>query len=231
MITESYDFAQGASNTGTEGTSTAYLFTPLDWKVTLNRLSAASTLTQEQIEQGETSTITAELSSGGVTVTQTVDITGDRADRTFDLSIDVTAGNSVYLQIYTHNSRFYYANELKYLAGGWTGSGWTSQSIGWYDCTISITYTPVLTIDSQNDGYPYPIGTDPTPFTFFEKGNDGYPKNFGVWKLDGQNENYPWITGFKKIINDLTNYKIYDSELNELKLYDNELNELKLYKS
>ncbi len=199
MITESYDFARGAGNTDTGGTSTAYLFAPLDWRVTLNRLSAASTLTQQQVEQGAVSTITAELSSGGVVVTQTVDVTGDRADRTFSLGINVTAGNSVRLQIYTHNSRFYYDNEFKYLAGGWTGSGWTPQSVGWYDCTMSIAYTPMLTIDGQNDGYAYPTGTDPTPFTEFERDKNGYPKNFGVWKLDGQNDGYPWPVGYVPI--------------------------------
>lgn len=61
---------------------------------------------------------------------------------------------------------------------------------------IDVEYVPIWTIDGQNEGYPYPAGTDPTEFTEFEKDADGYPLNWGVWKLDDQNEGYPWPTGF-----------------------------------
>ncbi len=64
------------------------------------------------------------------------------------------------------------------------------------ECILDVTLVPIWTIDSQNDGYPYPIGTDPTEFTEFEKDEDGYPLNWGVWKLDDQNEGYPWPTGY-----------------------------------
>ena len=49
---------------------------------------------------------------------------------------------------------------------------------------------------AQNDGYPYPSGTDPTVFTELEKDSTGYPKNWSAWKYDNNNEGYPWLTGF-----------------------------------
>ena len=64
---------------------------------------------------------------------------------------------------------------------------------------LDIDYVPIWTLDGQNDGYAYPTGTDPTPFTEFEKDKNGYPKNFGVWKLDGQNDGYPWPVGYVPI--------------------------------
>jgi len=32
-------------------------------------------------------------------------------------------------------------------------------------------------------------------FEYFETDEDGYPNNSSVWKIDDQNEGYPWITG------------------------------------
>lgn len=99
-----------------------------------------------------------------------------------------------------------------------------------FNMDVTFSYPPNWCIDDQNEGYPWPIGSDPIDFTGFPKDGAGYPYNCGVWKMDGQNDGYLWICGFdKRISNNFELYKVYDSELNEYNVYDSELNEYKVY--
>jgi hypothetical protein len=229
MSTTSYEFGQNGTqqaeqSSGMSGT-TFWVYT----HTIVSNIKVAAAQKNSEQDSYVTMVLTT---SDGITTQETKQITGGRGDCSFNNTLSVNQDTWFNITFWANNSIIYWDSTAvtEFISTGWTGNSLRPSAITPYALKFTITYDPIWTIDEQNDGYLYPIDTDPMPFTEFEKDNDGYPKNFGIWKLDGKNDNYPWITGFKKIVNNLTNYKIYDSELNELKLYDNELNELKLYK-
>ena len=233
-LIETYSGNLAPNGPNTYGSSSnAYLYTTTDWQFTINRVSAKSSLSQQQLEDGVDSYVNLIVTtSNGGSVSQRIDMTTtDRQYYDVNLSINIPAYNWVHLDAQYVSANVYWNHSNTLVAGGWTGSNTTTPSqIGFFDVDFTIDYVNVWNIDNQNEGYVRIAAYNAEEFTGFSKDKYGYPKNKSVWKLDGQNEGYPWITGFKTIVNDLTNYKIYDSELNELKLYDNELNELNLYK-
>jgi hypothetical protein len=102
------------------------------------------------------------------------------------VTISVTRDYAVYYSLW--NGESITGNHLAIL---FTGSNC-------YDMVLNYQYEPAFTYDAQNDGYPYPSGTDPTVFTELEKDSAGYPKNWSAWKYDSNNEGYPWIVGFSQ---------------------------------
>lgn len=115
------------------------------------------------------------------------------------LSIPVPENGWVYILLKQYGCDVYWDYVSAGLPFGHTGSGSSVSSVEGYDLVFTAEYNAIWTIDSQNDGYPYPANVDPTEFTEFEKDADGYPLNWGVWKLDDQNDGYPWPTGFLPI--------------------------------
>ena len=118
----------------------------------------------------------------------------------------------------------------------------TSVTLPWglssYSTVLEViidgSYAPIWTLDSQNDGYAYLISIDPTPFTEFAKDADGYPLNWGVWKLDDNNDRYPWPTGYVPIF--IHNRILYvkdeiDGWKNTLPLINTEENNVKQWKT
>lgn len=74
--------------------------------------------------------------------------------------------------------------------------GWITNASACAEMMLDVDYVPLWTVDSQNDGYARIAAYDTIEFDEFEKDADGYPLNWGVWKLDDQNEGYPWPTGY-----------------------------------
>ena len=67
------------------------------------------------------------------------------------------------------------------------------------EMVLDVDYVPLWTVDGQNDNYARIIAYDAIEFDEFEKDADGYPTNWAAWKLDAQNEGYPWPTGYLSI--------------------------------
>lgn len=77
-----------------------------------------------------------------------------------------------------------------------TNIGWITNASACAEMVLDVDYAPLWTVDSQNDNYARIAAYDVIEFDEFEKDVDGYPLNWGVWKLDDQNEGYPWPTGY-----------------------------------
>jgi hypothetical protein len=163
-------------------------------KVTSIGVNVQSTRSQTELNNGAVSTIEIivqfngqNISSGPIQMTTT-----DRHDEFFTLpngGLVVEIGqtfNVVCPYAYCHA----YAQNAVVAESGIIINGSA------YNMIMNYQYEPVFTYDAQNDGYPYPSGTDPTVFTELEKDGAGYPKNWSAWKYDSNNEGYPWIVGF-----------------------------------
>lgn len=60
---------------------------------------------------------------------------------------------------------------------------------------------------------PFQTLSYPPAFTGFSRDSDGYPNNWGVWKIDGvNNDGFIWITGFEKPDGDVV-YVVTDTRL------------------
>ena len=171
-------------------------------------------------------TIGLEVSVDGAVVhTTSVTLDADTVLETkffqsFDAQVSVNAGSVLVLRVfglgtssvngsvYTYRTRYYYTG-FAMPFGYFNMKSTTDWDMYETECILDISYAPIWVVDGQNDGYAYPIGTDPTPFEEFEKDEFGYPTNLGVWKLDKSNDNYPWITGFIPVRSKLYPHKIY----------------------
>ena len=66
-----------------------------------------------------------------------------------------------------------------------------------YNLTISYTVPKVWEITGSNEGYPHL--TDFAPDTSVFTGYDP-PKPFNSWKIDANNDGYPWTWGFTEVV-------------------------------
>jgi hypothetical protein len=134
----------------------------------------------------------------GITTQETKQIYGGRSDCSFSSTLSVNQNTWFNITFYTTNS-YLYADGVfvtKFISTGWTGDTSTPANKELYTCKFTITYDPLWIVDAQNDGYARIAAYDTVEFDEFEKDADGYPTNWAAWKLDNQNEGYPWPTGF-----------------------------------
>ena len=211
-----FNFATGGTDnwSGNE----MWLYTSTEFTVKSISVKAKSTLTQEQIVQGGISTIALKFinnTTGATYITEAKDVGVNEEYISFSLDFTVEEFQQLIITDIMTNCRNYLGWETTVFMCGWTGSATIGRS-HCFDCKLTLEYNATWTIDSQNDGYPYPINTNPTKFTEFTKDRDGYPTNLSVWKLDENNESYPWITGFALIRREVLMKFINDTALNNL---------------
>lgn len=195
MSTESYAFAQGGMSTAemTSGTSGTTFWVYAHTTVSNIKVVAA----QKDVNQD--AFVTMVLTTGdGITTRETKQISGGRQECSFNNTLSVNERTWFNLTFYVNNSVVYYdpPSVTEYIATGWTGNSMIPASEVLWTCKFTVTYDPIWSVDSQNDGYVRIAAYDTVEFDEFEKDEDGYPTNWAVWKLDNQNEGYPWPTGF-----------------------------------
>ena len=93
------------------------------------------------------------------------------------------------------STKLYYGNTTQHIV-----TGQITNNTACAEMLINVDYSPIWLFDGQNENYPHPIDTTADAFTEFAKDDFGYPTNWGVWKLDDQNDGYPWMTGYEDFI-------------------------------
>lgn len=178
----------------TTGNGTAQFYVNTQWRVTSVTISAYRTLTQEQIEAGNTATLAIKLSDGTNSyTTNTVTVnSNDKKDYTFSVSFAVEEFSTLSITTIRTNCETYWDATTATFPGGYLSSS------SCYDMAITYEYTKWWTMDGSNDGYPHIDGMDVVDFVYFEQDENGYPYNQNVWKFDTNNDGYPWIVGFEQ---------------------------------
>ena len=195
MSTANYEFGQNGTYPAemTSGMSGSTFWVYANTTVSNIKVAVA------QKNSGQPAYVTMVLKTGdGTTVQEEKQISGGRSECEFDTVLSVNSNTWFNLTFYVNNSVVYadqnYVTE--YIATGWTGSSVTPAAEQLFACKFTITYDPIWTVDAQNDGYARIAAYDTVEFDEFAKDEDGYPTNWAAWKLDDQNEGYPWPTGY-----------------------------------
>ena len=198
MKSESYDFNATTILTSSPATGD-YVYAYMPLVISLDTLALEDTRTQTEIEQGVIASATVTVTNGTNSVSQTITVNSTKKRYTVGLELAVSEGERWRVTVSASHCHAFYESGTYEVIGGFS-SEWAATREGYpLDSQITVQYDPAWVMDDQNDGYPYPVGTDPTPFNGFEKDKNGYPKNFGVWKLDSQNDGYPWQVGYLPI--------------------------------
>lgn len=113
-------------------------------------------------------------------------------------AVNVRAGDKIQIlrSRFSDFTSYYYDTVSAALDWGHTGSGAAVASISCSEMSMYIDVTNPWTIDSENGGYMRLVDNEAEVFAEFTKDRYGYPTNRGVWRFDGQNDGYPWITGY-----------------------------------
>lgn len=196
MSTTSYEFAQSGTNywesTGSGMSGTTF------WVYAHTTVSNIK-VSASQKDENQDSFVRMVLTTGdGITTQETKQIYGGRSDCSFSSTLSVNQNTWFNITFYTTNA-YLYGDGLPvtiFISTGWTGNTSTPANRELYSCKFTITYDPIWVVDAQNDGYARIAAYDTVEFDEFEKDADGYPTNWAAWKLDSQNEGYPWPTGF-----------------------------------
>lgn len=198
---------QGAANEALENLH-FYFYAFED--VTLQSLSARMRATAYDEDNAVIpSAVYCDVVVAGTTVYSTsVSVTSDIASyKTIGLNnVIVQRGQicDIWLKMTRNYSTVYYNMLTAVFPWGGTGdnapvsgqSGYYARQIECADMTLNLTYNSVWIFNGGNEGYPHLCDEDASRFKFFEKDEDGYPQNWGVWKIDDQNDGYPWIVGY-----------------------------------
>lgn len=195
MSTYTYNLVPNAGRAQSSHSSSCYIHcnTPGTSTFTVDSIAAANG------DAGDTVVVHLENSNGNVKEMTVKVENATRMYHNVGLSISVPENGWVYILLKQYGCDVYWDYASAGFPFGNTGNGSSPSNIEAYDLIFTVEYNPIWSLDGQNEGYPYPTGVDPTPFTEFEKGKDKYPLNWGVWKLDSQNDRYPWPTGFMPI--------------------------------
>ena len=188
MSSYTLSVSRGATATGNQRNT---LYSYIDWKITSLTYSVQSTLTAQQIYDGDTTNVYVEISVGE-TVYNTNIIELDstaREDKTFQINIDVPAYSSVSFVLKGVNSTGFYANQNAiYAAEGVGNSG------NWNDMVIVLSYDDIWVIDDKNGGYPHDIQYGEYDWIGYPVDENNVPFNVGVWRITNLNDGYPYIT-------------------------------------
>ena len=196
MSTTTYEFAQSGTNywesTGSGMSGTTF------WVYAHTTVSNIKVSASQKDVNQDSFVRMVLTTSDGITTQETKQITGGRSDCSFSSTLSVNQNTWFNITFYTTNA-YLYGDGIPvtiFISTGWTGNTSTPANRELYSCKFTISYDPLWIVDSQNDGYARIAAYDTVEFDEFEKDADGYPTNWAAWKLDSQNEGYPWPTGF-----------------------------------
>lgn len=196
MSTASYEFAQSGTNywesTGSGMSGTTF------WVYAHTTVSNIKVSASQKDESQDSFVRMVLTTSDGITTQETKQIYGGRRDCSFSSTLSVNQNTWFNITFYTTNS-YLYGDGVPvtiFISTGWTGNTSTPANRELYSCKFTISYDPIWIVDSQNDGYARIAAYDTVEFDEFAKDEDGYPTNWAAWKLDDQNEGYPWPTGY-----------------------------------
>ena len=198
MGTYSGNLAPGTTSVGSS--SNAYLYFEKGGTFTWDTVSARSFATAEMIARDESYVICWLTTSDGSDVSVTVMVDSNtRQYYNVGLSVNVPENGWVKLSTQRANCDVYNTSLNRRIYNVNTGTGIAGASVNFYDAAFTLTYNPSFVVNGNNDGYIYHVDTEPEDWTGYPKDKFGYPTNWGVWKLDGQNDGYPWVTGYLPI--------------------------------
>lgn len=128
------------------------------------------------------------------TVTKTFDYdTTEHDERTVSFDAGLTGKTSMSIRCICKNATIDYGT---YTYPFILGEG-VSVARGAYNMTLSISVTKTWGISSKNDGYPLQADNSIDASVFM---GYGPPKPLDSWKIDSNNNGYPWTWGFTEII-------------------------------
>jgi len=192
-----YNFCTGAERTTTD--TTTVFFATAD--IVIRSISIAMKCT---LKDGGYFTLSIAVNDETVeTQNLSVPYTNpEYSDKTYvycgGFAVNVKAGDKIQIlrERFSDFTSYYYDTVSVALDWGHTGSGAAVTSINCSEMSMYIDVTNPWTIDSENEGYMRLVDNETEVFAEFTKDSHGYPTNRGVWKFDGQNDGYPWITGY-----------------------------------
>lgn len=207
MGTYSGNLAPGTSSVGSS--NNAYLYFEKGGTFTWDTVSARSFATAEMIARDESYVICWLTTSDGSEVSVTVIVDSNtRQYYNVGLSVNVPENGWVKLSTQRANCDVYNTSVSRRIYNVNTGTSINVTSVNFYDAAFTLTYNPSFIMDNTNDGYLYYIDTQPENWLGYPKDANGYPYNVGVWKLDANNDGYPWVNGYIKIIPEPLVYRL-----------------------
>lgn len=176
----------GGENTATSRTITINCYTD----ITISDITIPITL-EDTTTATKNATIT--VTAGVFVATETAQYTEtETGSRTITVNVGHTVPAYSSYTIRFSGSRCY----VNY--GTSTAYSTTGQMVvtNGFECILNVDVTNIWQIDTNNGGYPCPIGVtvDNSVFSGYQP-----PKPLNSWKLDANNGGYPWTWGFTEI--------------------------------